>query len=234
MIKCLQHNDKEQVIKYIMLVWSVWRQRNEVLWNNSQISVAGTIRVADCVLKEWRMFRGKQGAIKTDPSDSLQMHWKKPPHMWMKCNVDAVICCQKNATGIGLVLRDDAGIFIVARTLWFQGIYEVREAEALGVREALSWIRSLSLNKVVIETDAKYVVDGLLSLELGDSEFDTILIECRNLLQGEPNLSVDFIRRGGNMVAHRLAKESFSFGSPFVWSDPPPCIVKLLVDDVAY
>ncbi|KAK6140062.1 hypothetical protein DH2020_026197 [Rehmannia glutinosa] len=94
----------------------------------------------------------------------------KPPNEWLKVNVDAAFCCQKAATGLGMVLRNDAGEFIQARTLPIQGVFEVREAEALGVREALSWIRGLGLQRVVIETDAKYIVDGLLCPVLGESE----------------------------------------------------------------
>ncbi|KAK6126239.1 hypothetical protein DH2020_040011 [Rehmannia glutinosa] len=234
MVKCLAHKDKGPISKFVMMLWSIWRQMNEILWNNAKKSLVGTVRIAECVLKEWLKFKCRNEAESATTIDRNMVQWTKPSNTWMKCNVDAAICCKKNATGIGMIIRDDVGVFVVARTFWVQGIYEVREAEALGVREALSWIRSLRLSKVVIETDAKYVVDGLLSSVMGDSEFDTILYECRKLLQGEPDLSVGFVRRGGNKVAHRLAKESFSFDSPFVWSDPPPCIVKLILDDVSY
>ncbi|KAK6144752.1 hypothetical protein DH2020_021572 [Rehmannia glutinosa] len=159
---------------------------------------------------------------------AIMSRWKKPDFPYMKCNVDAAISQQRKLRGIGMILRNDQGDFVVARTIYFPGIYAVREAEAIGVREALSWIHGLGIRQVVLETDAKYVVDSLITQETGISEYDSIIQECCGFLQSEPEVSVKFVRRNANMVAHELAKGSFSFDSPSVWNSQPLCIVDLL------
>ncbi|KAK6119127.1 hypothetical protein DH2020_047135 [Rehmannia glutinosa] len=72
-----------------------------------------------------------------------------------------------------MVVRDDRGEFVVARIVLFSGLYQVREAEVIGIREALSWTKNLGFKHLIIETDAKYVVDGLARLENEISEYDT-------------------------------------------------------------
>ncbi|KAK6120766.1 hypothetical protein DH2020_045494 [Rehmannia glutinosa] len=176
----------------------------------------------------------KYGEFRGMQEDQLLniIKWQKPTFSYPKCNIDASICRSSKQTGIGMVVRDDMGVFVVARCITFQGCYQIKEAEAIGVREALSWITNLGLKKVSFETDAKIVVDGLYSA-VGGSEFDVILSECRQLSADEPDFSVMFVQREGNKVPHELAKRSFSFVSPLVWTCPPPCIINLLLDDIS-
>ncbi|KAK6126674.1 hypothetical protein DH2020_039582 [Rehmannia glutinosa] len=242
----LSHQDEWIVAKTLMMLWSQWKERNEVLWNNKCSSSIGIISTAVSMLSNWctansvcsygdapdffqqqpglNWFGTTANSSYGGAADSVQQHpsrWKPAEFPFFKCNVDAALSRHKNSTGIAMVVRDDNGEFVVARTVVFQGLYEVREAEAIGIREALSWTKNLGFQQLIIETDAKYVVDGLVSLEPGISEFDNILKECQILLQSEPAFSVTFVHRNGNRVAHALAKEAFSFDSPFVWSSPP-------------
>ena len=60
--------------------------------------------------------------------------------------------------GLGMVLRDDAGCFLDCSTLKFEGFYNVKEGEAMGLPEALSWVKNMGYQKVVYELDAKMVV----------------------------------------------------------------------------
>ncbi|KAK6116072.1 hypothetical protein DH2020_008341 [Rehmannia glutinosa] len=214
--------------KLCAVMWSIWRQRNCEIWENSHTSAVVTVRVAAVVLSDWSISLGLGNAEFYNNTEEHSQRWKKPNFPYMKCNVDAAICQQRKLTGIGVVLRNDQGEFIVARTIYFPGIYAIREAEAISVREALSWLHDLGIRQVVVETDAKYVVDSLTSHEFGISEYDFVIQECRAFLQSEPEVSAKFVRRNANMVAHELAKGSFSFDSPSVWNFPPLCIVNLL------
>ncbi|KAK6148628.1 hypothetical protein DH2020_019540 [Rehmannia glutinosa] len=207
----LPHTDQISLI--CMVMWQVWRQRNSEVWDKSHCTASDTICVAANILKEWRLvkFRDVSADYQFDVA-MVHSKWQKPEFPYLKCNVDASICSLSKATGFGMVIRNDAGEFLAARTLSVQGQYQIKEVEAIGLKEALSWIIGLGMNNVIFETDAKVVVDGVVVSVSGELEFDAILDECRQLLFGEPTFSVAFVRREGNKVAHELAKRSFSCG----------------------
>ena len=61
---------------------------------------------------------------------------------WLKINVDVAIFQDEGIIGLGWVIRDASKSFLAARsTLILMQLCPNNEAKALGVREALSWIK---------------------------------------------------------------------------------------------
>ncbi|KAL8481230.1 hypothetical protein ACS0TY_027673 [Phlomoides rotata] len=58
-------------------------------------------------------------------------------------------------TGIGMIVRDEAGSFITSLTKLHQGLMTVDEWEVCGVVEVIKWMRELGFSHVIIEVDAK-------------------------------------------------------------------------------
>ncbi|KAL8483327.1 hypothetical protein ACS0TY_026134 [Phlomoides rotata] len=63
--------------------------------------------------------------------------------------------------GVGMILHDDVGGFVACRSLVLLGSYPSKLVEAMGLLEALSWIKSLGLQHVKIEVDSQLVVTTL-------------------------------------------------------------------------
>ncbi|KAL2487988.1 uncharacterized protein Fot_41280 [Forsythia ovata] len=68
--------------------------------------------------------------------------WNPPPTGSLNLNTDAAIFENQRKTGLGLVIRDYLGSFVATRVVPVQGIVDPLIAEALRVREGLSWIKS--------------------------------------------------------------------------------------------
>lgn len=68
--------------------------------------------------------------------------WEAPPAGTLKLNVDASVFSGASSFSLGLVIRDDIGMFIRGRTVCVASATSVFEAETYGVLEALSWIAS--------------------------------------------------------------------------------------------
>lgn len=68
--------------------------------------------------------------------------------------MDASVFNGEDSFSIGMIIRDHAGVFIRGKTMRFAGKVAVAEAEAVGVLEALSWIKEFPSQPVVIETDS--------------------------------------------------------------------------------
>ncbi|XVF39852.1 hypothetical protein PTKIN_Ptkin01aG0065700 [Pterospermum kingtungense] len=78
-------------------------------------------------------------------------------------------------------MRDENGSFIACQTVTKLGILSVKEVEAFGLLEALQWIRCMGWFNVVVEMDAKSVVDVVLESRFDASELGLSVAECRSL-----------------------------------------------------
>ena len=75
--------------------------------------------------------------------------------------MDAGVFSSQSRYSFGGVIRDSGGAFIAAKCQRFPGLFRPREAEALVVREALSWIKNLQLSKIIVEIDCLNVYFAL-------------------------------------------------------------------------
>lgn len=108
--------------------------------------------------------------------------WCKPPPGWIKINTDVACIVGSNRVGFGCVVRDERGRFVRARSNVFMQKMQPCEAEAMGLREALSWTKDWRNNKCIFECDAKLLVDAINGGS-GKSYFDTIFDDCRDMLK---------------------------------------------------
>ena len=115
--------------------------------------------------------------------------------------------------------------------MWLAGCIQACYVEALCLKEALSWIKVQQLSKVIIESDAKSVVDGLYSNVPNISELGCIINSCRDITSQCNNVQVVYAPRSANSVAHDLAQNARLFSSNQVWQCPPSCIAHSLVVD---
>ncbi|XP_073279568.1 uncharacterized protein [Primulina huaijiensis] len=160
--------------------------------------------------------------------------WRKPMEEFFKCNVDAGFGSDKRSFGIGMVIRDSNGSFIVSRTNFHDGAALVKEAEALAIHEALSWIKELGYDKVIVETDSKISEDEVHSEEPYFTEFGLTISACRALIRNQSSLKFGNVRRQANRAAHTLVKTALQqacFGTTYV---TPISIHSIIMDDCNY
>ncbi|KAL8532262.1 hypothetical protein ACS0TY_008749 [Phlomoides rotata] len=131
--------------------------------------------------------------------------------------------------GVGMVLRDEFGSFTMGwRTLLFAGCVEVKIGEAIGFFEALSWAKSLNLDKVEVEGDVKVVVDVVGSYDPKYMVFRDYVEGCKGILAPEPYFSVSFIKRSANVWAHAFVRVAHFYENSNIWVDPSNFVVDLL------
>lgn len=213
-----------------MLLWQIWKERNELVWKGINRRPGEAVFISASFLHEWRSARdnklaagGMQRRVGAAGAAGCRA-WHPPTVGKLKCNVDAAFFEDTNQTGIGMVLRDDVGHFILARTMVFHGRLEVDVGEVMGFFEALSWLQTLNLGSVVIEGDSKIVVDALKSSNTLDSIFGDYVNACKVILYNSPLFSVHFVRRDDNSLAHEFAQVSRLYGPVHCWFDPPPFV----------
>jgi hypothetical protein len=122
------------------------------------------------MLQEWNAVRN----VATTPSNQqpgATCIWWKSSAGQVKCNVDASFSSQNNKVGTYICIRDDQGVFILAKTEWFSPKGEVHIGEALELLAALNWVHKLNLGPMEFELDPKRVVDSFRSSKCDFTKF---------------------------------------------------------------
>ena len=222
------------------IMWSLWKCRNMKLWQQQLETDSQVFQRATHVLEEWRTaqrIRSSSSSQSINPQvQPLRQEedvWKKPTPSRYKCNIDASFSTSLNSVGLGMCLRDDDDVFVLARTDWFAPLCDIDVGEAVGLHTALDWLSNQQFDNVDFVLDCKRVVDCVNSRLDDSSEFGCIITACKQLLVDRfQNSHVEFNRRQANRVAHELAQATLSNPNPHVIDDVPTCIWHILADEM--
>lgn len=205
----LDHTGKEGHGEILTMCWSIWQARNRLVWDNKRSEVNHVVFSTKQYLAEWRKAQSSstmalyRDVIQGDGASS----WVRPKKNSVKVTVDAALFSESSKYGVGLLARDDEGQVVQGKSEVFHGEVRSEFAEAVAIKEALSWIKSCGWREVVLESDCLAVVQAIRSKVILRSPFGRIIMECRRLLV-ELNIALFFITRSANMAAHCLARES--------------------------
>ncbi|KAK8488600.1 hypothetical protein V6N11_037878 [Hibiscus sabdariffa] len=116
------------------LLWSLWLQRNAVVFNGHQewrelVIVAGLRLQHECIASSL-------SGISSSCSESRAVHrlvrWEKPPMGWCKLNTDGAVDAGSGAAACGGAVRDSDGRWLIEFT-GHLGVCSVIESELWGV-----------------------------------------------------------------------------------------------------
>lgn len=137
-------------------------------------------------------------------------------------NTDAAIF-QDGTIGVGCVMRDSKGMFLGAKCCRLNGSWSPREAEALSMNEALSWVTLRGGQYCIFETDSQVLVAACKGGQ-GETIFGTIVGDCIELMKHIKPVLVKFVYRSANCVAHALARATYSMSEAREWVNAPPTL----------
>jgi ribonuclease HI len=235
-----------------MVVWCLWNQRNNWVWNGVKDSAKEVALRAGHMIGEWRAVNTVQQSI-TSPRieiadrssatagqhisrDSLQnqlLRWQKPRDGWWKCNVDASFAQNPNSLAWGWCIRDAAGSFVAAGSGTCSYKVSVAEGEAKALLEAMRDACSHGWSNIVFESDSKSVVDAVHKNHHGISEFNSIISSITSILHYYTNYEVKFTKRQANMAAHMLARAACSWSSRMFFNCIPRCIEPIIINEMS-
>jgi len=229
----LQHMQPSHHPIFNTLMWSIWKNRNNKVCNDSTDTCQTICNRATSLLQSWTNAQEvkQQGCTRSTPRHETT--WTTPSPGRYKCNVDASFSEALDIVGIGMCIRDSEGAFVLARTEWFSPITDVNIGEAIGLLKAMVWVRDLHLWNMDFEVDSKTVVDYIYGKQIGVSDFSAIITHCVHLLCTDlMNSHVSFIRRQANEVAHSFAKAALSEASFCDYYHIPTCIESIIINEM--
>lgn len=116
--------------------------------------------------------------------------------------------------------------------LW--GVVTPEMAEAMAIKEALSWSELQTWQNIEIESDCLVVIQSIRSKVPMVSQLGVVIEECRALLKRLNSFQLFFVKRSVNMVAHSLARMLYSLPDRIInGSDVPVDIKACLLSDLS-
>ena len=120
-----------------------------------------------------------------------------------------VLCEMKEATGwLGL----QGGL----------GFTNSFEAELWGLRDGLTLCNNLNISSLIVELDAKVIVDIFHNVNYENNVLSPILDDCRQLMSRFDQVQVKHIYRQANCYADALARMGAEQDSSFLYFPCPP------------
>nr|GMC81691.1 uncharacterized protein LOC109176397 [Ipomoea batatas] len=184
-------DDENKSRSIIAILWTVWKNRNEYVWNNKQWNVnAIRISVTNCI-KDWQCWCDLQKANTSSIPLQTVQRTQGIDASWVYCEVDASVI--ENSASFGAVIRTHSGLFLAAISGPLRPVNEARLAEALAIKEALSWLKSKQWQKICILTDCQQVC---LSFSDSSQDLSYTFIDHHQSPSSMKKVTVDFFDYG--------------------------------------
>ncbi|KAH9757273.1 Magnesium dechelatase SGRL [Citrus sinensis] len=127
------------------------------------------------------------------------------------------ITSSRGMFSLGAVIRSAQCDFIAAKSDFFPGRVEAREAEAIEVREALSWLKKFAFHYVILDMDSLQVFNALHDKTSYPNGFGSIIDDCRALVRSLREVAFSFVRRSANSAAFTVAQVGSSMSDSGEW-----------------
>jgi hypothetical protein len=155
-------NDRE-MITMAVTVWHLWEARNGVQNGEKRKhpnSLAIQIKVyIELILQH--LIKTPANHRRETPSTSPQ--WSPPPEGVVVVNVDAALFSSSSKMGVGVVIRDHSGNFLVACSKLLDQVTAPEIAEAPAIRSAVTLAHDEGLKKVLLVSDCLSVIQRIQS-----------------------------------------------------------------------
>ena len=209
-----------------VILWSLWNNRNDMVWNLKHKAAIRIVHDALSFLQQWIIAQQLPSIRNNQQCNQGTVSWIKPPSGVVTCNVDAALFSSTKQFGFGCVVRDSEGHFCGARSVTvFYPLMEPALAEAMSLREALSWLKTCSFPSIILELDSLLVVQAIHSSATDRSFFGHVIADCKLLISEINVIKISFVKRSANQVTHCLAKASVFWSEYKKWLIEPPSFV---------
>lgn len=202
---------------FFLPFWGLWKHRNRVVFENTPLnSCLHKVYIQQAM--EYHFCVGRVGIPK--PYSTNLVRWHKPDEGWFKLNSNEASLRNSGKVGGGGVIRDCNGT-------WIKG-YQRRIgtatttsilAEFWVLRDGLTLADQLVITHLVVELDAKVILELVLSNNNSNKAYSPLLNDCMFLLNRFQHFKINHVFREANRAADKLAKDGCSSTFDFVILD---------------
>lgn len=127
-----------------MICWEVWRNKNAIVWHQKGEKFDRVVASAKLTFSHWSSDQDKSydHFLGFMTQYDGKEHWECPGNGKLNVNTDAPIFMDSIRYSFSMVVRDQKGELFEAKSSCRQGTIDPILAEAMGIREALSWVKN--------------------------------------------------------------------------------------------
>lgn len=106
-----QQHSTETLEKMVLICWSLWKNINEIVWNQRSTKSGDLVESDELYLNQWKSAQGRSfdnflGFM--TQADGIE-HWRKPPEGSIKININAAFFEDSNCYCYFMIARDHVG-----------------------------------------------------------------------------------------------------------------------------
>ncbi|KAL5569001.1 hypothetical protein UlMin_025576 [Ulmus minor] len=209
---------------FLLSVWESWNLRNLLVHGSPKQVTGMELCNMDVLLDEFHAAR-RSASPPVHVTGLGPDRWQAPPDTILRLDVDAGYCQASGFFSAGAIIRDSLGTIVS----------HVGQAELQAVLLGLGLASTNGLSKLMVYCDASCEVAKINSSALPTNE-DGFLIEgIRQFCSLLNVISVDYVSRRCNTIAHDLARHALSLSSPMTWNalNSPSWLIQAVLDDVS-
>uniref|UniRef100_A0A2N9EFE1 Reverse transcriptase domain-containing protein n=1 Tax=Fagus sylvatica TaxID=28930 RepID=A0A2N9EFE1_FAGSY len=143
-----------------ILCWTIWTARNKTAFEGAEFNHSTIFKRFSSLAIELKFSLPQK--VDKPPKEKILIGWKPPPSGFLKLNTDGSALGNPGLASVGGLIRDSNGNWVRGFSR-FIGTTNSFAAELWGLRDGLELARKLDIAKLIVEVDAKAVVDIILS-----------------------------------------------------------------------
>ncbi|KAH9783091.1 putative reverse transcriptase/RNA-dependent DNA polymerase [Citrus sinensis] len=212
----------------VTIFWVKWNARNQVIFKGKRENPQIMVAKAEALIAAYKRVYSPAEACSETEQRAPPQTWNPPQDGFVKVNIDSAISFEKNIVGLGAVIRDVLG-HVTAATIKVSKFHgDVSYAEA----EAMEWgmlvARDAKMKAVIMESDSQGVVNLVNNKQGSRSEIYWVVSEIQKLAENFERVSIKYMPRSCNVIAHSLAKLALEKCETVVWKGSYPSQVMYL------
>ncbi|MBA0752547.1 hypothetical protein Gogos_001374, partial [Gossypium gossypioides] len=198
----------EQCRGFCCGLWILWTSRNKFLYEG-KISTGWDIsKQIKSYILELEGIRERELTLETNTKSSQRLQRENTTIFF-----DAAFDSQHNRSASGLVVKEQEGKIVAAKSILHENVVSPFAAEAYAGYQATMLGIQLGYLNVDILGDSKTVATKCQSENCDRSEIGAIISDIQGLKGFFQKIRFIFIPRTGNIEAHRIARETLNKGN---------------------
>ncbi|XP_026410754.1 uncharacterized protein LOC113305978 [Papaver somniferum] len=213
----------------------IWKIRCSVVFNNTTPNHNSVVHQVTSYILQHHL--GNTPANFSHPNVHNKRLYHKlepPPLQYIKINIDASYHSTSFLAGIGIIIRNSAGAYVMGRGA-LKRASNAQQAEAWAMLEAMQLEDSNGWSRVIFESYNLGICSFLQQLSsLCHWQSMPLLRKCVNICNINPVWSCSFVYRSANKVADATAKAAYKHNlCGDWWFHPPPLLIPYIDCDVS-
>ena len=213
--------------------WYLWKERCGIQMEQKKLNIEGVIkRIRNAIEEDEQCNIRRMRNEKEENAKNKKEQWQSLEDDWIKINCDAAFIVNNKKAAYGVVARNREGKVLAGKGQWLD-VDEAEIAEAITIKQRVKLAVEQRYQKVIIESDAKVVVERINGREK-NRYWRTAIIEedIKELLRNVKEVKVNFVTRNTNTEAHRIAQKTIKRMCPLGWIfQSPSFFVYVLCND---